>query len=260
MTEKTVTSWIRFERAGRSQTGKILGDEVEVYQGNLFDKPQPSGERIALSSVELLTPCTPGKFLGLWNNFHQRAEKEGLARPEHPLYFVKTTNSYLASGQTIRQPRSYDGPVVFEGELGIVIGKECSEVAEHEAEQFIFGYTCVNDVTARGILKSDPSFPQWVRAKGFDTFGVFGPSIVTDIEPDELIVRALIDGVEKQNYPVADMFMRPRQIVSLLSQDMTLHPGDLIACGTSFGTEAMPRGCQIDIVIDGLGTLRNRFA
>ncbi len=257
--EKTVANWIRFEFAGRAQLGKLFGDEIEVYRGDLFDDPQPAGERVALSSVRLLTPCTPGKFLGLWNNFHRRAELEGLPRPEHPLYFVKTTNSYLAGGETIRQPRSYDGPVVFEGELGVVIGRECCRIQEDEAWRYIFGYTCVNDVTARGILKSDPSFPQWVRAKSFDTFGVFGPGIVTGLEPDELTVRARVDGVEKQNYPVADMFMRPREIVSRLSHDMTLHPGDLIACGTSFGTGAMPEGCRVDIEIGGVGILSNRF-
>lgn len=257
--EKTVANWIRFEFAGRAQLGKLFGDEIEVYRGDLFDDPQPAGERVALSSVRLLTPCTPGKFLGLWNNFHRRAELEGLSRPEHPLYFVKTTNSYLAGGETIRQPRSYDGPVVFEGELGVVIGRECCRIQEDEAWRYIFGYTCVNDVTARGILKSDPSFPQWVRAKSFDTFGVFGPGIVTGLEPDELTVRARVDGVEKQNYPVADMFMRPREIVSRLSHDMTLHPGDLIACGTSFGTGAMPEGCRVDIEIGGVGILSNRF-
>jgi len=258
-----MTTWVRFERAGRIGFGKLLGEEIEVHRGDLFAEPQASDERVPLAAARLLTPCTPGKFLGLWNNFHQRAAKEGLSRPPHPLYFVKTNNCYLATGETIRQPAAYDGPVVFEGELGVVIGRPCRGVSPDEAEQYIFGYTCVNDVTARGILKSDPSFVQWVRAKSFDTFGAFGPGIVSGIEPDDLSVRTLVDGIEKQNYPVADMFVRPREIVSLLSRDMTLHPGDLIACGTSIGTEPMPRGCTVEIAIDGpagvVGVLRNRF-
>lgn len=255
--------WVRFEQAGQIRAGALVGEEIVVHRGAIFGDPEPTGERIPLADARLATPCTPGKFLGLWNNFHQRAEKEGLSRPPHPLYFVKTDNCYLASGETIRQPAAYDGPVVFEGELGIVIGRPCSGVGVDEAERYIFGYTCVNDVTARGILKSDPSFVQWVRAKSFDTFGAFGPCIVTGIEPDDLIVRTLVNGVEKQNYPVADMFVRPWEIVSRLSQDMTLQPGDLIACGTSIGTEPMPRGCTVEIVIDGpagsVGVLRNRF-
>jgi 2-keto-4-pentenoate hydratase/2-oxohepta-3-ene-1,7-dioic acid hydratase in catechol pathway len=149
--------------------------------------------------------------------------------------------------------------VVFEGELGVVIGKPCRNASEAEATEYIFGYTCINDVTARGILKADPTFTQWVRSKSFDTFGPIGPVIATGIEPDQLVVRTRVNGVEKQNYPVADMFYRPRRIVSLLSHDMTLHPGDVIACGTSIGTEPMPKGCTVEIDIAGIGVLQNRF-
>ncbi len=251
--------WVRCTHAGRTAIGTVEGDRVVFREGDLFGATRPTGASAPLSEVTLLTPCDPGKLLGLWNNFHERARVEGLARPPHPLYFVKTPNAYLAHGQSIRQPRGYDGPVVFEGELGVVIGKRCSHVSPAEADAYIFGYTCVNDVTARGVLKADPSFVQWVRAKSFDTFGVFGPGIATGIDPDALVVSTLVDGVEKQRYPVADMFVRPREIVSLLSQDMTLMPGDVIACGTSVGTEPMPLGCTVEIVIDGVGTLSNRF-
>lgn len=254
-----MTTWVRFEHAGRIAHGALTDEQIEVHQGELFGGARPTGERVPLDAVRLLTPCTPGKFLGLWNNFHQRAAKEGLSRPPHPLYFVKANNCYLATEESILQPSTYDGPVVFEGELGIVIGKACRNIRPDEADEYVFGYTCVNDVTARGILKSDPSFVQWVRAKSFDTFGAFGPAIARGIEPDHLRVRTLVDGVEKQNYPVADMFVRPREIVSLLSRDMTLYPGDLIACGTSVGTEPMPHGCTVEIAIDGVGILRNRF-
>jgi 2-keto-4-pentenoate hydratase/2-oxohepta-3-ene-1,7-dioic acid hydratase in catechol pathway len=149
--------------------------------------------------------------------------------------------------------------VVFEGELGVVIGKPCRNVSETEADQYVFGYTCVNDVTARQILRSDPSFPQWSRAKSFDSFGPFGPLIATGLEPDALTVRTLVNGEEKQNYPVADMFFRPRAIVSLLSRDMTLMPGDIIACGTSLGAGPIQEGDLVEIEIEGVGRLSNRF-
>lgn len=254
-----MTHWLRCAHGSRSLFGELIGDRVHVYNGALFGEKTATGEDIALSAVKLLTPCQPGKLLGLWNNFHQRAALEGLARPQHPLYFVKTDNCYLAGDQVIRRPAGYDGPVVFEGELGVVIGAECRNVGEDEAERCIFGYTCVNDVTARAILKSDPSFPQWVRAKSFDTFGVFGPVIATGIAAEGLRVQTLVDGVAKQDYAVADMFFSPRQIVSRISQDMTLRPGDVIACGTSVGTDAMAAGCAVEIRIDGIGVLRNRF-
>lgn len=251
--------WVRFERGRASGFGQLQGNSIQVYRGEMLGVHQPTSEILELGKVCLKIPCTPGKLLGLWNNFYQRAEKEGLAHPPHPLYFVKTDNCYLDPGATIRQPASYDGPVVFEGELGVVIGKRCSNIRADEADHYIFGYTCINDVTARGVLKADPSFVQWVRAKSYDSFGPIGPVIATSLEPDNLVVKTRVDGVEKQSYPVADMIYRPRQIVSKLSQDMALNPGDIIACGTSIGTEPMPKDCHVEIEIAGIGVLSNRF-
>jgi 2-keto-4-pentenoate hydratase/2-oxohepta-3-ene-1,7-dioic acid hydratase in catechol pathway len=148
---------------------------------------------------------------------------------------------------------------VYEGELGIVIGHECCRAGEAEAEAAIFGYTCVNDVTALDLLQADPSFPQWARAKGCDTFGPVGPAIATGLDPAALTVRTLLNGRERQGYPVADMILPPRRIVSLLSQEMTLHPGDLIACGTSIGVLPMRPGMEVSVVIEGIGALTNRF-
>lgn len=252
-------NWIRFEHAGHINFGQLVEDAIRIFDGEMFGDNHATGESIPLSSVTLLTPCVPGKLLGLWNNFHQRAEKEGLTRPLHPLYFAKTDNCYLDPEQAIRHPASYKGPVIFEGELGVVIGKTCRAIDPAQADEFIFGYTCVNDVTAVGILHADPSFSQWGRSKSFDTFGPIGPVISSGIEPDQLVVRTLVNGVEKQNYPVTDMFYRPREIVSLLSHDMTLNPGDVIACATSIGAERMRKGCTVEIHIEGVGVLRNRF-
>ncbi|MDJ0832282.1 MAG: fumarylacetoacetate hydrolase family protein [Gammaproteobacteria bacterium] len=254
-----MTTWIRYQYQGKTGFGTLAGDRIEAYEGNLFERPTATGQSLQRQQVNLLAPCQPGKMLGLWNNFHQRAAKEGLTRPEHPLYFIKVNSCFNAAEQPIRQPSSYSGPVVFEGELGIVIGKTCHDISPEQSDDYIFGYTCVNDVTARGILKADPSFPQWTRAKGFDTFGVFGPAIVTDIEPDDLVVTTMVDGQQKQHYPVRDMFFRPREIVSELSQDMTLNPGDLIACGTSIGVEPMTAGCNVQVAIEGVGVLSNSF-
>lgn len=254
-----MSRWVRFEFAGNTKFGQLDHDTIRVYAGEMFGDKYATGESIPASSVKLLAPCKPGKLLGLWNNFHQRANKEGLTKPPHPLYFSKTNNCYLDPERTIRRPACYDGPVVFEGELGVVIGKTCRAISPEQADEYIFGYTIVNDITARGILKADPTFAQWGRAKSFDTFGPIGPVIASGIEPDQLVVRSLVNGVEKQNYPVSDMFYRPRQIVSLLSHDLTLDPGDIISCGTSYGTEAIPKGCTVEIEIPGVGILRNQF-
>ena len=146
--------------------------------------------------------------------------------------------------------------MVFEGELGIVIGKRCSGRVPADA---IFGYTCVNDVTARDILRADPSFPQWSRAKGYDGFGVFGPCIATGLSAETLRVRVRLAGELKQDYPVDDMFFAPDDIVGHLARDMTLEPGDVIACGTSVGACAMQAGDMVEVEIEGIGRLASRF-
>jgi ketopantoate reductase len=133
-------------------------------------------------------------------------------------------------------------------------------VSEAEAPNYIFGYTCVNDVTAVDLLKKNPTFDQWVRAKSFDTFGPFGPVITTGIDPMKLNVRTILNNKEVQNYPVSDMFFPPAKLVAMVSRDMTLMPGDIISCGTSLGAGPMPEASNvIDIVIDGVGSLRNPF-
>ena len=252
--------WIRFEHEGRRGFGTVEGGVVTVHEGDMFASPLVTSATLALDAVTVLTPSEPSKMIGLWNNFHALAEKLDLPAPEEPLYFIKTSNSYLASGETIRRPGSYDGKVVYEGELGVVVGATCSEVPEDQAGACIFGYTCVNDVTAIELIKKDATFDQWVRAKSFDTFGVFGPVVARGIEPAGLTVRTVLNGVERQNYPVSDMIHPPARLVSMISHDMTLFPGDVIACGTSVGVGSMkePRN-TVEVTIDGIGTLSNVF-
>ncbi len=254
-----MTLWIRFEDAGRTGFGTLAGETITIHNGDMFAGSEPTSETVALDAVKVLTPCRPGKLIGLWNNFHAMSEKFDLGVPAEPLYFIKAATSYLAHGETIRRPAGYDGRVVFEGELGIVIGRAARRVSEAEAPDHIFGYTCVNDVTAFDLLDKDASFAQWTRAKSFDSFGVFGPTVATGIDPAGLTIRSLRDGDERQNYPVSDMIFPPARLVSLISHDMTLEPGDVIACGTSLGAGSLRSGSLIEIAIDGVGRLSNPF-
>ena len=261
-----MTQWLRFLHQGAVGIGTLDrgeggdGGVISVCSGALFDAPTATGATLNLADVEVLTPCDPSKIVALWNNSRALAEKQGLSQPQHPLYFLKGPNTHLATGQTIKKPESYDGRVIYEAELGVVIGKACANVTPAAAADCVFGYTCVNDVTALSLLDADPSFPQWARAKGFDTFGVFGPVIDTAVDPKGLTVRAELNGRERQNYAVSDMFFSPLEIVSLISQDMTLRPGDIIACGTGPGALPMKPGMTIDIIIDPIGRLSNPFA
>jgi 2-keto-4-pentenoate hydratase/2-oxohepta-3-ene-1,7-dioic acid hydratase in catechol pathway len=149
--------------------------------------------------------------------------------------------------------------VGFEGELGVVIGKTCKEVTESDAMNYVFGYTCVNDVGIFDIVNRNPAFPQWIRSKGFDTFCPMGPVVVAGLDPATLVVKSILNGQERQNYPISDMIFSAAQLVSLISQDMTLYPGDIITCGTSIGAGSMKPGSTIEIEITGIGKLINTF-
>ena len=255
-----MTQWIRFEHGGKTSFGTLEGDTIKVHTGDMFAGANATGESVKLSDVKMLTPCEPSKMVCLWNNFHELAAKNDFQHPTEPLYFIKAPNAYHPHGEPIRRPSSYEGKIVYEGELGVVIGKKCSNITEAEAGDYIFGYTCVNDVTAVDLMKKFPTFDQWTRAKSFDTFGVFGPAIVTGVDPMKLRIKTVLNGKERQNYPVTDMFFPPHKLVAAVSKDMTLMPGDIIACGTSLGVGVMEQANNVvDIVIDGVGTLTNKF-
>src|SRR6266404_2975181 len=179
-----MAKWVRVAYQGREYFGKLEGDNVRVHSGSMFAGPEATAQAIPLAGAKLLTPSVPGKIVALIDHLV----------PSEPLYFLKGSNSLLAHGETIRGPKSYSGKVVYEGELGIVIGKRTSGVSESDAARHIFGYTCVNDVTAIEIIAKDPVFAQWTRAKSFDTFGVFGPSIETEVDPGKLVVKTILDG------------------------------------------------------------------
>ena len=254
-----MAQWLRYQYQGKIGLGQLQGDQIAVYSGDLFKDPKPTGETLKLADVTLDIPCIPSKMVAMVDNFHALVTKLEHAVPAEPLYFLKGNNSFLAANQVIRTPKSYSGKVVYEGELGIVIGKPIHEADEAQAAQAIFGYTCINDVTAIEILNRDPGYAQWTRSKSFNTFGVFGPYITTDIDPSKLIIKTILNDQERQNYPIADMIFPPAKLVSLISQDVPLEPGDIIACGTSVGVGSMKPGSNVSIIIEGVGRLDNHF-
>ncbi|MGG5809014.1 fumarylacetoacetate hydrolase family protein [Falsiroseomonas sp. CW058] len=255
-----MTLWIRFRRDGAEGFGTLEDGRVQPHEGDLFAAPRPAGAAFPLAEATLLAPVRPGVFIGLWNNFHEAAAKQGLARPETPLFFLKSPRSVIGPDAPIPMPPGHAGRVIYEGELGLVIGRRCRDASEEEAAAAIFGLTCVNDVTALDTLNADPSFAQWARAKGCDGFGPVGPAIATGLDWRGLRVTVALNGRVRQDYPAADMILPPARIVSLVSREMTLEPGDLIACGTSLGALPMRPGTEVAVTIEGIGTLRNVFA
>jgi 2-keto-4-pentenoate hydratase/2-oxohepta-3-ene-1,7-dioic acid hydratase in catechol pathway len=257
--ERTAVLWARVGVGTRTWIGTIEGDHLAVFDKEPYLDGVPTGETVPLSGARFLTPCKPTKFVALWNNFHAAAAKNGWSIPDGPLYFLKSANSYAAHQDIVRIPPSV-GRVIYEGELGVVIGETCSAVSVEEARKQIFGYTCVNDVTALELLFSDPSFHQWTRAKSFDGFGVFGPVIATGLDVSALKVTTSVNDHVRQDYPISDAIFSPAELVSRISHDMTLEPGDIIACGTSLGTLPVRDGTVVDVRIDGIGTLQTTFS
>ena len=255
-----MTHWIRFRHQDEIHFGTLTDSVIAAHNGDMFGVSQPNGRRLKLAEVELLAPCEPTKIIALWNNFHALAAKLEKPEPPEPLYLLKAPTTAAAPAAVVRKPKSYDGKVVYEGELAIVIGRRCSSVTVADAEDYIHGYTCVNDITAADVLNRDPTFPQWARAKGFDDFCPFGPAIVTDLDPASLTVRTILNGAERQNYKISDMIFSAQELVSKISQEMTLLPGDIIACGTSLGVGVMKEPVNtVTIAIDGIGELTNEF-
>jgi len=251
--------WMRFDHQGRSGFGLLAGEWIEVQSGDMFGQPTPTGERLALAAIEWRAPCEPGQVFALWNNFRAAAEKNGWAPPAEPLYFMKPTSCLASHGAPIPLPPPEVGRVAYEGELAIVIGRPSRCVALADAPAHIFGYTCANDVTAIELLHRDTTFPQWTRAKGQPGFGPIGPVIETSLDLVTARLRTLVAGRERQNYALADMFFSPAELVSRLSHDLTLRPGDLILCGTSLGVLPMKPGSLVEVEIDGIGVLRNTY-
>jgi 2-keto-4-pentenoate hydratase/2-oxohepta-3-ene-1,7-dioic acid hydratase in catechol pathway len=243
--------WARIRTSDGAQMIGTVSDEM-FHPRESLGSDSAAGAPLPLSDVTLRAPVGPGKFIGLWNNYRAAAEKNGHEHPAHPLYFFKSDTSLSGPGDTVEIPESA-GRVIFEGELGVVIGATCKNVSVETAADAIFGYTCVNDITSLDILNADPSFPQWTRAKSFDGFGVVGPVIATDVNWRDLTIRTVVNDRERQAYEASDMIFSPPEIVSLLSQDMTLNPGDLIACGTSLGARPIKPGMTVEVVIEGIG-------
>ena len=198
-------------------------------------------------------------MIALWNNYQSVASEKGLSKPNNPLYLNKAISCIIDQGENIIRPKSYEESIFFEGELGIVIGKKCKDVSVDDSSNYIFGYTCINDVTAMDLVKKDPTFDQWTRSKSYDTFGIFGPCIATDVDPMALEITTTVDGEIKQNYKTNDMFFNVFEIVSFLSHDMTLNPGDIIACGTNSGLGPIQQNDVVTVSISQIGKVTNQL-
>ena len=210
---------------------------------------------LALDEVKLLAPVAPSKVICVGRNYREHAAELGNKMPDEPLLFLKAPSSVIASGDSIELP-SASQQVEHEGELGVVIGRVARKLSSSDDPlSYVFGYTCVNDVTARDLQRKDVQF---TRGKSFDTFCPVGPWIETDIDPSNVGVETRLNGEVKQKGNTADMAFPVAFLISYISEIMTLYPGDLIATGTPAGVSRMKHGDTVEVEVTGIGVLRNQ--
>jgi 2-keto-4-pentenoate hydratase/2-oxohepta-3-ene-1,7-dioic acid hydratase in catechol pathway len=244
---------LRFSYQGRVHYGLLSGQRLRLYQGSPFAGGQPGKATAPLEKVRLLAPCRPSKVVAVGLNYKAHAKEVKKALPEEPMLFMKPSSSVVGPGDTVVRPE-ISQRVDHESELGVVIGKKCRLVSKEQATEYVLGYTCLNDVTARDLQAKDI---QYTRAKGFDTFCPLGPVIALDLDPNQQTVKALVNGKVRQNTKTSDMIFDVYHLVSFISQVMTLNPGDVIATGTPSGISPLKAGDVVSIDIDGVGRLDN---
>jgi 2-keto-4-pentenoate hydratase/2-oxohepta-3-ene-1,7-dioic acid hydratase in catechol pathway len=233
--------------------GWLLDDQVGIIEGDLFSRYRRRQAKTALAEAKLLTPVLPSKIVCVGRNYVEHAKELGNEVPKVPLIFLKPPSSIIASGETILLPPQ-SRQVEHEGELVVVIGKRGRNITAEDAKKHVLGYTIGNDVTARDLQRIDD---QWTRAKGFDTFCVFGPWIDTDFDPSDAVVTCRVNGQMRQMASTRDMVFNVATLVAYISSIMTLEPGDLIFTGTPSGVGELRDGDRVDVEIDGLGRISN---
>ncbi len=244
---------VRFSVGGNTEYGILSEESVQAIEGLPFESITPADGRYPLSEVRLLAPCQPSKIVALGVNYRKHAEEMGSKPPKNPLIFLKPPTAVIGPEDNIVYPPS-STRVDFEGELAVVIGKETRRVSQSEAQSYVLGYTCLNDVTARDLQASDG---QWTRGKGFDTFGPLGPCIETELDPGNVMLETYLNGELKQQTSTSDLIYSVPVQISFISEVMTLLPGDVIATGTPSGVGPMNPGDTVEIKIESIGTLRN---
>jgi 2-keto-4-pentenoate hydratase/2-oxohepta-3-ene-1,7-dioic acid hydratase in catechol pathway len=245
---------VRFQIGNCTGYGVVDGTDINQLKGTPFNGIYYSGQNFKLSDVKLLAPCCPRKVVAIGLNYKAHAAELKYDIPESPLMFLKPSTAVIGHGDDIIYP-VISKQVDFEGELGVVIGKQAYLVSTADALKYVLGYTCFNDVTARDLQRKDG---QWTRAKGFDTFAAVGPWVETNLDTSALKLETFLNGELKQSSNTANMIFSVAELVSAVSQVMTLLPGDIIASGTPNGIGPMQIGDEVEVKIDGIGSLQNR--
>jgi len=246
----------RFQHGGKARFGLVEGDKLAVLDGTPFGRFERTSEVLQLAAVRLLAPSTPSKIVCVGLNYADHARETGQPLPEEPILFLKPSTAVQDPEGPISYP-AMSARVDYEAELGVVMKRTAKNVEPERWREYVLGYTCFNDVTARDLQGKDG---QWTRAKGFDTFAPAGPWITDEVSPDDLAILCRVNGVVKQKSRTSQLIFPPSYLVPFISRVMTLLPGDIIATGTPSGISGMNVGDVVEVEVEGIGILRNTVA
>ncbi len=248
--------FLRFKNAeGKQVFGKYFQGSVFEITGDVFGDYSVTKRKYDYENIKPLAPCLPTKIIAVGLNYADHAREMKRTPPEDPMLFMKPSTAVIGSGDEILYPDHMSKRVDYEGELGVVIGEKSHMVPEEKAFDYIFGYTCVNDVTARDLQAKDVQF---TRGKGFDTFAPIGPFIETEVDSSDLKIQTILNGEVKQDSSTKNLIFNVPKLISFISSVMTLLPGDVIATGTPSGINPMKPGDVVEVRIEGIGNLVNR--
>jgi 2-keto-4-pentenoate hydratase/2-oxohepta-3-ene-1,7-dioic acid hydratase in catechol pathway len=245
--------FVRFQADDNREYGIWEENVIYKIEGSIFDNYKVTSIMHKVADVRLLTPVEPSKIVCVGLNYKDHVKEDGSDFPELPSHFLKPTSAIIGPSEPILYP-SIAKQVDYEGELAVVIKNRAKDVSEEDSLSHVLGYTCFNDITER-FLRKEPG--QLTRAKGFDTFAVFGPCIATDLDPLNLTVKTFLNGRLVQEGNSGDMIFSVAFIVHYISQCMTLYPGDIISTGTPEGVGPIKPGDVVEVNIEGVGVLRN---
>lgn len=246
--------YIRFEAENEVMYGMIDGETITKLRGNFIgSNPEKLDQTYQLSKVKILPPVAPKQMVVIGLNYEKHAIEQEKAIPEEPMMFMVSPSAIIADGETIKLP-TRDHKIDYEAELAIVIGKEAYQVNEKEALDYVFGYTCCNDVSDRDLQKKDGQF---TRAKSFHTFKPLGPCIETALDANNAGVKLSLNGEVRQDSNTNDLIHPIEKVIATITNVMTLNPGDVILTGTPSGVGRLNPGDKVEIEIEGIGKLRN---
>lgn len=233
----------------------MIGEDGLYHEvtGDIFGPYGKTGRVFAANQVSLDPPCVPSKIVAVGVNYKDHADEMKHDLPGEPLLFMKATTSVIPDGEKIVCP-DISRRVDYEAELAVVIGRKARRVSREEALDYVLGYTCLNDVTARDLQKKDG---QWIRAKSFDTFCPLGPCIVTDLDPSDLAVESFVNGEPRQASRTSNLIFGVPALIEYITRAMTLLPGDVIATGTPSGVGPVKPGDKVEVRLEGIGSLIN---